>query len=76
MHTYGNNFGTSKREGSLGHNSPPAKESTLCTGNAIELNKRAGVFPVSEANAITIGPTSKVKNDAKDNETCDGDHLD
>lgn len=73
---YGNDFGTDESKGSLGHNSPPTKESTFSTGNALVLDKRTGIFPVPEANAIAIGTTSKVKHDAKNNEACNGDHFD
>jgi len=74
--TYGNDFGTNEGEGSLGHNGPPAKESAFCTGNAIVLNKGARVLPVAEANAIAVGSAAKIKDNAKDNETCDRDHFD
>lgn len=74
--TYGNDFGPDEGEGSLGHDRPPAKESACYTGNAIVLNKGAGILPVAEANAIAVGPATKVKNNTKNNETCDRDHFD
>lgn len=74
--TYRNNLGTDEREGSLCHDRPPAEETTGVSLDAVVLNERAGVLPVTETNAVVVRSSTEVKNDTEDNETDDGDDLD
>lgn len=66
MGAYSNNFGPDERESSLGHYSPPTKETSLCSVVTIVLHERAGILPVTESNTIVVGTTAKVNHNPKD----------
>jgi D-lyxose ketol-isomerase len=66
--TYGDNFGSNERKCSLSHHSPPTQEATLSSGDAMVLNERTRFFPEAETKTVVIGPTSKVEDDAEDDE--------
>jgi hypothetical protein len=74
--THSYDFSSNVREGSLGENSPESQETTFGACNACELNKWSRIFPVAEAEPIMVGSTTKVKNNAQNNEASNSDNLD
>ena len=74
--TYGNNLCTNEREGSLCHDSPPGKETTLRAREPVVLSEGPRLLPIPKTDAIVVGSTTEVKHDAKYNESCYCDYLD
>lgn len=66
--TYGDNFGSNERKCSLSHHSPPTQEAALSSRDAMVLDERTRFFPVPETKTVVVRPTSKVEDDAKDDE--------
>lgn len=76
VNTHSHDFGADKRESSLCHHCPPAKEAAFGSPDVVELNERAGMLPVPEPNAVVVGATTEVEHDAENNQAGDGDDLD
>ena len=72
----GDNLCANEGESGLGHYSPPCQESALASFNAVELVEGSWVLPVAEANTVVVGTSTKVKYNAEDYQTSDGDNFD
>lgn len=72
----GNDLSSEERESGVDEGGPEGQETTLGTGNTVELIEGAGVLPVAETNTVVARSTSKVKDDAHNDETDDGHDLD
>jgi hypothetical protein len=67
---------TYERKGSLCKHRKEAEESAFGSCDTVELDKWTRVQPVSETDAVVVGPATQIKHDAKDDETYDRDDLD
>ena len=56
--------------------SDPAKELALRTTDVIELGEGTRVLPVTEADPIMVGATTKIKDDTEDDQSGNSDNLD
>ena len=74
--TYSNNLSTNEGESGLRQDSDPAKELALRTTDVIELGEGTRVLPVTEADPIMVGATTKIKDDTEDDQSGDSDNLD
>ena len=66
--THSDDLGSDERERCLTHNSPKPKETPFCAGNAIVLDERTGVFPITETETIVIGASPEVKDKSQNNQ--------
>lgn len=70
------NFSSNKAPCSCGQDIPVPQELTLGAVNVQVLYKWARIFPVSEANPVVCGRSSKVDDDSQYNQSDDGQNLD
>ena len=60
----------------MSQDSDPAKELALRTTDVIELGEGTRVLPVTEADPIMVGATTKIKDDTEDDQSGNSDNLD
>lgn len=57
---YSNDFGSDVRECRLSRHSPKCQETTCRAGHTLELGKGSWVLPISESDAVMVGPTAQL----------------
>ena len=67
--THGDVFGAGAREGCLGQNGPKTKETPFRARNALILDERTRVSPITETDAIVIGASPKVEDKSQNNQS-------
>ena len=60
----------------MSQDSDPAKELALRTTDVIELGEGTRVLPVTEADPIMVGATTKIKDDTENDQSGNSDNLD
>jgi hypothetical protein len=67
--TYGDDLCANVGESGLRENFRKAEETTLGARDSVELDERTGMFPITESDAIVIGPSTKVEDDSQNDQT-------
>ena len=66
--THGNDLGSDERKRGLVHNGPKPKETPFHASNAIVLDERTRVFPITETETIVIGASPEVEDKSQNNQ--------
>ena len=66
--THGDDLSTSHRKGCLVQNRPETNESPFGASDAMVLDERTRILPITEPNAIVIGASPEVEDNSQNNQ--------